>query len=265
MNQLRAFLTGDDCEIAFQIEGPTNKPVLMLSNSIATTMQMWKELIPLLRSHFRILRYDARGHGASGVPAGGYGLDRLGRDALELMDHLQLNDVHFCGLSLGGFVGQWLGIHAPHRLASLILANTSSYLGPAPQWDSKIRGVLAAKTIQETATGFINNWFSSGTRQTQATRVEEFYHDLLTLSTQGIAANLAAVRDTDMRRTVSLIELPTLIIAGRHDPVTLASHSELMASTISNARLMTFEAVHMTPVEQPEAFAKALVDFINNG
>jgi 3-oxoadipate enol-lactonase len=130
---MTSIMTGDGARIAYRIDGHDNEPTLILSNSIATTMGMWDLQIPELSRHFRVVRYDARGHGESSVPVGAYSIDRLGRDVIELMDALRIDRAHFLGLSLGGFVGQWLGVHTPARVDRLILSNTASYLGPAPQ------------------------------------------------------------------------------------------------------------------------------------
>lgn len=134
--------TGDGVRIAYRLEGPEDRPVLLLSNSIGTDMHMWDGQMPALTKHFRVLRYDARGHGASGVPAGPYALDRLGRDAVELLDALALARVHVLGLSLGGLVAQWLGIHVPERVDRLVLSNTAAWLGPAAPWDRAIAELL---------------------------------------------------------------------------------------------------------------------------
>src|SRR5260370_10397009 len=121
--------TGDGCRIAYRFDGPADKPVLLLSNSIGTDLSMWDPQIEALTKHFRVLRYDSRGHGASDVPAGPYSVDRLGRDVIELLDALKIGRVHFCGLSLGVIVRQLLGLDAPERIDRLILGNTSTYMG----------------------------------------------------------------------------------------------------------------------------------------
>ena len=159
MQDLSFFTTGDGVAIAYRIDGDARLPVLVLSNSIGTTLHMWDGQIPALSRHFRVLRYDTRGHGASGVPAGAYSMDRLGRDVIELLDGLDIPRAHFLGLSLGGFIGQWLGVHAPDRIDRLILANTSAYLGPAPQWDARIAATLQAPDMTETAAMFLATGF----------------------------------------------------------------------------------------------------------
>lgn len=262
MSEQAFITTGDGTRIAYRIDGSTDKPVVVLSNSIGTTLHMWDRQIPALSEHFRVLRYDARGHGKSGVPAGAYSMDRLGRDVIELLDALGIEKAHFLGLSLGGFVGQWLGIYAPERVDRLILSNTSSYLGPAKPWDERIKATLDAPDMTETAEMFLANWFPADMRESGNPVVDAFRADLLATDRQGLAGSFAAVRDGDMRRTISLISLPTLVIAGRDDPVTAASHGELIAATIPGARLIVLPTVHMPNIEQPEEFMKAVLGFL---
>ena len=159
MTETLHFTAGDGARIAYRLDGPEGRPVLVLSSSIATTLHMWDGQVAELAQSFRVLRYDFRGHGGSDAPAGAYSLNRLGRDVLELLDSLEIAHVHFLGLSLGGFVGQWLGIHAPERIERLILSNTSPFLGPASYFDEQIRNVLRRATFRprlicSCATGF---------------------------------------------------------------------------------------------------------------
>jgi 3-oxoadipate enol-lactonase len=262
MKDISIFTTGDGCRIAYRFDGPADKPVLVLSNSIGTTLNMWDIQIPDLSKQFRVLRYDTRGHGASGVPAGAYSTGRLGRDVIELLDALNISRVHFCGLSLGGMVGQWLGIHAPDRIDRLILCNTSSYVGPAAQWDSRIASVLQAENMTETAEMFLSNWFPPHMLEGESATIETFRTMLLAIHPQGYAGCYAAVRDTDLRRTVALIRCPTLVIAGQYDTVTLASHSELIAATVPGSKLVMLPAVHLSNIEYPDAFMSAVLEFL---
>lgn len=258
----RYFTTGDGVRIAYRIDGAADKPALVLSNSIATNLQMWDAQIPELSEHFRVIRYDTRGHGASGVPAGAYSLDRLGRDVVELLDALEIKKAHFLGLSLGGFIGQWLGIHSPERIDKLILSNTSSYLGPAEQWDERIASLQEASDMSETANMFIANWFPKNMIDANDSRVAPFRAMVLATDRQGLASSFAAVRDADMRRTVGIIEPPTLVIAGRDDPVTLASHSVLIASAVRHSKLVTLPTSHLPNVEKPAEFLELVLDFL---
>ena len=256
------FTTGDGTRIAYRLDGPEDRPVLVLSNSIATTFHMWDGQVPELARSFRVLRYDFRGHGGSDAPAGAYSLDRLGRDVLELLDFLGLARVHFLGLSLGGFVGQWLGIHAPERIERLILSNTSPHLGPASYFDEQIRNVLSADDLSATAEMFMRNWFPASMLAGRNETVEEFHAAILAMSPQGLAGCFAAVRDADLRRPISLITAPTLVIGGEDDKVTLASHSEAIAATIPGAELLLLPGVHLLNVERPAEFIEAVLGFL---
>ncbi|WP_432719677.1 alpha/beta fold hydrolase [Jeongeupia wiesaeckerbachi] len=262
MDNQSFFTTGDGCKIAYRLDGPADKPVLMLANSIATTLAMWDGQISALTKHFRVLRYDMRGHGQSDAPVGAYSLDRLGRDVVELLDALGIGQIHFCGLSLGGIVGQWLGIHAASRIDRLILCNTSPYLGPAGPYDELIRGLTHAKDMVSMADMFMTNWFPAAMREQEQAEVQRFRDMVLATSPQGLAGSFAVVRDMDLRRTISLIARPTLVIAGRYDMVTQLSHSEQIAATIPDARLIILPAVHLSNVELPEAFLDALMAFL---
>ncbi|WP_336775993.1 alpha/beta fold hydrolase [Paenibacillus sp. MMO-58] len=261
-NGLSFFTTGDSVRIAYRMDGTAGKPVLMLANSIATSMKMWDGQIARFKEHFRVLRYDYRGHGDSDTPAGPYSMDRMGRDVIELLDSLQIGRVHFLGLSLGGVVGQWLGIHAHERISRLILSNTSSYLGPAEQWNGLITSVLQAENLNGFADMFINNWFPSPMIESESEIVAAFHQMVLTTRAEGIGGSWAAIRDMDLRRTAALIGSPTLVIAGQHDTVTLPSHGELLAETVPGARLLMLPAIHLPNVEYPDAFENAVLDFL---
>lgn len=257
------FITaGDGCRLAYRFDGADDKPVLVLSNSIGTTLHMWDGQIAALGKHFRVLRYDFRGHGGSDAPPGAYSMDRLGRDVIELLDALDLARVHFLGLSLGGFVGQWLGIHAPERIDRLILSNTSPHLGPASEFDARIDALKTSPDMAAVAEGFLANWFPQAMLEAGHPDVQPFRDMLLATPPHGLAGLFAAVRDTDMQRTIALIDRPTLVIAGTHDTVTLASHGEYIAATVPGARLVMMPAVHLPNIEHPQLYARTVLDFL---
>lgn len=261
MDDHSSFTTGDGTRISYRLDGPAGAPTLVLSNSIGTSLAMWDGVIPQLAKDFRVLRHDTRGHGGSSAPAGAYSLDRLGADVVELLDALGIDRVHFCGLSLGGFIGQWLGIHAPERVDRLILANTSPYLGPAPRWDARIADVLAADDLSAIAESFLHNWFPDSLL-TDESIVAPFRRDLMSLDRHGLAGCLAAVRDADLRRTGALITSPTLVLTGADDQVCLPAHGELIAATVRDARLVELPVVHLSNVERPEEFVRIVRGFL---
>ncbi len=254
--------TGDKVRIGYRFDGSEQLPVLILSNSIATTYHMWDGEVEALSQHFRVLRYDFRGHGESSVPEGAYSLDRLGRDVLEMMDALGIQRAHFLGLSLGGFIGQWLGVHAPERIDRLILSNTAAQLVPASIFDERIAAVRAAPDMRETAEGFLANWFPRHMLDAGGPVIDKFRAMLLSIDRAGLAGLFAAVRDADLRRTIRLIEAPTLVIAGRDDTVTSAQHGADVAAAIPGARLLTLPTVHLPNIESRQAYLDAVLHFL---
>lgn len=262
MSPLHYLTTRDNTRIAYRLDGPAEGPLLVLSNSIGTDLHMWDGQIAAFGKHFRVLRYDARGHGASSVPPGPYSLARLGEDVIDLLDSLGVQRAHFLGLSLGGFVGQWLALNVPQRIERLVLANTSAWLGPQQQWDARIAEVLAAENLQGTAATFLANWFPAAWLEPQRPEVKPFRATLLATNRHGLAGSFAAVQETDLRTALRDVRLPTLVIAGEFDTVTAASHGELIAREIPGARLLTLPAVHLSNIEFPREFEGAVLDFL---
>jgi len=253
--------TGDGCRIAYRFDGPEGAPVLLLSNSLGTSLAMWEPQLAAFTQHFRVLRYDGRGHGQSGVPAGSYSLDRLGRDVIELLDTLALDIVDVCGVSLGGMIGQWLGIREPARVRRIIIANSSAYMGPPSGWDARITTVRE-QGMPPLAEASVARWFTPSFPAKHQQVVEVIRSGLLATHPQGYAGCCAAIRDMDMRRLTTLIQTPTLIIAGKQDPSTPPVHSEALVRAIAGARLELLDAAHLSNVEAPEAFTAAVLGFL---
>ena len=253
--------TGDGCRLAFRFDGPAPAPVLLLSNSLGTDMTMWSPQIGSWTRDFRVLRYDGRGHGASDAPPGSYSIDRLGRDIVELLDALAIDRVSFCGLSLGGMVGQWLGIREARRIHRLVLANTSNYMGPPSGWDARIAQTRNAG-MASLAEASVERWFTPGFPAKAPEAVAPIRGALLATDPAGYAGCCAAIRDMDMRRTAGLIAVPTLVIGGALDPATPPAHSEALAGAIADAQLTMLDAAHLSNVECPLLFADAVSVFL---
>lgn len=253
--------TGDGCAIAYRFDGPMGGPVLLLSNSLGTAMGMWDPQMEAFARSFRVLCYDSRGHGASDAPAGGYSIDRLGRDVLELLDQLDLERVHFCGLSLGGMIGQWLGYRAPERIGRLVLANTSAYMGPPANWDARI-GLVLSDGMAQLAAASVARWFTPDFPHFRPDAVAPVHDELLAIDPAGYAGCCAAIRDMDMRRVNPLIGAPTLVIGGLQDPAAPPSESEALAAAIPGARIAMLDAAHLSNVEQPAVFSRAVLEFL---
>lgn len=257
------FTTGDGCALYYRWDGLEEGPVLILSNSLGTSMAMWEPQVVALGERFRLLRYDKRGHGRSSVPPGGYGLDRLGRDVIELADGLGIDTFSFCGLSLGGMTAQWLGWRAPERIERLVIANSSACMGPPSGWDERIRIVLG-EGMSAMAAPVLGRWFTTEFARDPA-NTEPMLQALLDTPAQGYAGCSAAIRDMDMRALLGLISAPTLVIGGTVDPATPPEHSRELAAGIPGAECIMLEAAHLSNVERPGEFNAALIGFLAKG
>jgi 3-oxoadipate enol-lactonase len=252
---------GDGCRIAYRLDGAANGPLLLLSHSLGTTMDMWAPQVEALSREFRVLRYDSRGHGASSAPPGAYSMDRLGRDVIELLDELGIESVSFCGLSLGGMVGQWLGWREPGRIERLVIANSSSYMGPPQDWDGRIATVLA-EGLPAVVGPVIQRWFTPAFLEFHGEAIVPIRAMLLETDAHGYAGCCAAIRDMDQRRLGTLISVPTLVIAGVSDPATPPDHAIRLAGAIPGARLAMLEAAHLSNIEQSARFTDLVVSFL---
>jgi 3-oxoadipate enol-lactonase / 4-carboxymuconolactone decarboxylase len=256
--------TANGIGLHYRFDGPDNAPVLMLSNSLGTTLEMWDAQLPALAGRFRVLRYDTRGHGRSEAPPGDYSVEQLGRDVVGLLDVLGLERVHFCGLSVGGLTGQWLGLHAPQRLQRLIIANTAARIGDADGWNTRI-ALVRARGMAEVADGAVSRWFTEGFARRETAAVEAVRQQLLGTAPAGYNGGCAAVRDADFRSGVQRIRLPLLVIAGIHDPVTTPADARFIADAVAGARLVELPAAHLSNIEAQAQFDVAVQDFLDAG
>lgn len=251
---------GDDL-FHVELEGPADAPVLMLSNSLGTNLNMWDPQMPELTKHFHVVRYDSRGHGQSAAPEGPYTLEQLGRDALGIMDELGFETVHWMGLSKGGMVGQWLLTHAPERIDRAILANTAAQAGSADLWNERIRAVREWG-MDAVAASVIDRWFTKDFQEQDPLAVAKIRAMLDTTPPQGYAGCIAAIRDMDQRESIRVIDRPVLVIIGAQDPATPPEAGMLIAENIAGADLVTLEAAHLSNIEQEAAFTRAVVRFL---
>jgi 3-oxoadipate enol-lactonase len=243
------------------IEGDEDAPVLMLSNAIATNLHMWDPQIPALLNHYRVLRYDPRGHGGTTVSDGPYSIAGLGQDALAILDTLGLEKVDFLGLSLGGIIGQWLLTHAPKRIGKAILADTASQIAPPDMWNSRIQTVLQ-EGMEPIVAGTIEHWFTRDFRDAHPDQIAKIEDMILKTSPQGYAATCAAIRDVDLREAVRSIQAPVLVMVGRHDAITPPGISALLMSSMPKAKLVTLQAAHLSNVEDAEEFNAKALEFL---
>jgi 3-oxoadipate enol-lactonase len=255
-------ITADDgCPIHVEVTGSDSAPVLMLSNSLGTNLTMWDDQANEFAKHFRLIRYDRRGHGQSGVTKGPYSFDRLGRDILAVLDALNITKVNWCGLSMGGMDGQWLGANAPDRIEKLILANTNFYYADKTSWAGRIK-LVREKSFGDLADANMDRWFTKSFRERAPQTMARVTEMFLTNNREGYIACVEAVRDMDFRESNPRITAPTLVIVGTHDLATPPAAGEGIAKAIKGARVVALDAAHISNIEQPEAFTKAALDVL---
>lgn len=259
------FIQLPDGKLHYQLEGPQGAPVMLLSNSLGTDLHMWDSQMPMFTRHFQVLRYDTRGHGQSLATEGSYSIEQNGRDVLALLDALQLPSVHFCGLSMGGLIGQWLAINAAPRLQRVVLCNTAAKIGTAQVWNPRIEMVLREGTaaMQALREASIARWFTAPFAEAAPQQVEPIVAMLARTSPQGYAANCAAVRDADFRQQISAIKQPVLVVCGSYDAVTTPADGQFLAEHIEGAEYVEFHAAHLSSVEAGNAFGERIVTFLH--
>jgi 3-oxoadipate enol-lactonase len=256
-------VTADDgARIYVEATADDGKPPLLFSNSLGTNLHMWDAQAAPFGESFRVVRYDSRGHGRSDAPDGFYTIERLGRDALAILDALGIERAYFCGLSKGGMVGQWLGANAPERIERLALCSTAAYV-PAPDlWNHRIL-VASSRGMAPLADGILERWFTEAFRKDNPTEVARV--EAMVLATPGIgyAACCAAIRDMDQREAIKRITLPTLVVAGEQDPATPPELGREIHRLIDGSQLVVLDAAaHLSNIEKPDAFNRAVLDFL---
>src|SRR6201990_246403 len=254
-------IDADGCLLNVSVEGRDGGPTLMLSNSLGCTLKMWEPQTKALTQLFRVVRYDRRGHGKSGVPAPPYSMERFGRDVLAILDDLNIDKVHWCGLSMGGMVGQWLGANAPDRLGRIVLANTACYYADPSNWLARIKAVKEGG-LAGVADAVIGNWLTADFREREPQVTANLKAMMLATPVQGYIACCEALSTLDQRALLPKIKRPTLVIAGRHDLSTPVAAGELIRSGIPVASMTLLDAAHISNVEQPHAFTDAVVGFL---
>jgi len=252
----------DNTRLFYRLEGRDDAPVLVLAHSLGLDHSLWDRQALDLVPHFRILRFDTRGHGASDAPSGDYTIERLGRDVLGLADALEIKRFAYCGISLGGFVGQWLGANAANRVSHLVLANTSPHVGPPSNWEARRQAVFSGGMNKLEGT-FLERSFSPETVARRDPRVDSLRRIFLGTNPVGYAGCCAAIRDMNHTSLLREIRLPTLVIAGYKDVATpWEGHGEVLAREIPDTRSVRLAAAHLSNIEKPRSFTAALLDFL---
>ena len=255
-----------DLAIEYEIDGEEGKPVLMLHHSLATSLDMWEDLNLALVQHYRVLRFDARGHGKTTAPEGDYAMPQLAGDAIGLMNALGIQKATHVGLSMGGMIGQYLGITAADRVDALVLLSTTSQMPPeaAPIWEERIAQVKAqgmAPLVEPT----MQRWFTPDFLASGDSVLEEIRREIAATPVNGFCGWAAAISDLNLTAHLPGIKAPTLIMVGADDAGTPPAMSQVIAAQIAGSRLEIVEnASHMLPLQQPDRFLETLIDFLED-
>jgi len=247
----------------YRLDGADGAPVLMFSHSLGCDHSQWDTQAAAFQDKYRVLRYDIRGHGATDVTNGDYSIELLARDGLALADALAIPQFAFCGLSLGGMIGQWLAAFAPGRLTHVILANTASRYSDPSILENRIR-IVKEQGMAAIADAVLQRFFMARTLEKNPPAVANIRRVLLATNPAGYAGCCAAVRDLNQTAILASIRTPALIIAGEHDQSTpWQGPGETLAREIPHARVRQLPTAHLSNVEEPDLFSAALRQFLS--
>jgi 3-oxoadipate enol-lactonase len=251
-------------KLNYELSGRDDAPVVMLSHSLASSMVMWNPQLAALESKFKVLRYDTRGHGDSDAPEGKYSLEMLAQDAVALLDALEIDTVHFVGLSMGGMIGQNLALDHGKRLKSLALCDTSAIMPDEvqPIWQQRL-AAAREKGMQGQVEETLERWFTPAYLKQNPPEVEMIRRQITATPVAGYIGCSEAIRRLDNLQRLPEIDIPTIIIVGEEDPGTPVAVSEAMHERISGSKLVILpSARHLSNIEQAGAFNEALMDFL---
>ena len=247
------------------ITGPENGPALVFSHALGGDLSMWDRQVVRFAGKYRIVRYDLRGHGRSPASSANLTVEDLGRDVLELLDKAGIERAHFCGLSLGGMIGQWLGMQAPKRLLRLVLVDTAPRMGNPEQWDDRIKQI-EQHGMSAISGATMGRWFTEAFRNREPETVARIRSILEATSTTGYISCARVVRQGSItgpqNEDLNRISVPALVITGKFDTAAKPEDCREMARHIPNSRFVELNAAHISPVEASEEFNEALHTFL---
>ncbi|OGP70512.1 MAG: 3-oxoadipate enol-lactonase [Deltaproteobacteria bacterium RBG_16_50_11] len=251
-------------QMNYEVSGKKKAPVVMLSHSLGCSLAMWDPQLGALEPLFQVLRYDIRGHGRSETPPGPYKPELLAKDAIALLDGLGIDKVHWVGVSMGGMIGQSVGLNRPDRLKSLALCDTTGVIPPEAQilWRERIAAVHE-KGIESQLESTLERYFTPSFLKANPPMLGAIRKQFLATPVEGYLGCVEAIRSLNYLDRLSEIKIPTLIMVGEDDPGTPVSASEAMHKRISNSKLVIIpSARHLPNLEQPEFFNTSLLTFL---
>ena len=251
----------DGVTLRYEVTGDHERPWLFFSNSLGADFSMWERQLAAFSRCFQVLRCDTRGHGQSSVPPGPYTIAQLGEDVLALADHVGAKHFHFCGLSMGGLIGQWLALNAPQRLEKLVLCDTAARIGSPETWSDRIR-VVESGGMGAIVEGGLQRWFTQRFFREHADVGNRFRSMILSTAPPGYIANCMAISQADFRSSVHAISVPVLVVCATHDPVTSVADAQFLVDSIRGAQRLELDAAHLSNVEQADVFNREVIRFL---
>jgi 3-oxoadipate enol-lactonase len=261
-NRIERIEVESGVRLAVDVPASLSKPVIVLSNSIGASMGMWDEVCDRLSGQMSLVRYDTRGHGKSDAPAGPYSIERLGLDVLAILDALKIQRAVFCGLSLGGLTGLWLGANHGDRLAGLVLANTAANFPPASMWQDRAAAVRA-NGMSSLVPPTLDRWFTTAFRERAPERIGQIAEMIGATPSEGYAGCCDVLAVADLKPRLSDVSCPVQVICGAHDPSTPPARGAEIVAGIRGAQMVTLDAAHISAIEAPDAFAQELRSFVS--
>lgn len=247
-----------------EISGPGDAPTLLLGGSLGTTLAMWEPQVEALSDWLKLVTFDHRGHGGSPVPEGPYRIAEMGQDVIALMDELDLNRVSYCGVSIGGMVGQWVAGNHPERIENLILIATSAYLGAPDPWLERAATVRRAGSVGVIADAVVARWFTPGWAAEHEDIVKAHRAMLARTPVEGYASSCEALAQLDVRDELSRITASTLVISGADDTAIPPAHQQAIAAAVKGAHLQTIpDAAHIPSVQHAARVNELILEYID--
>jgi 3-oxoadipate enol-lactonase len=257
-------ITANGITMHYEMEGPESAPVVTLSHSLATDLSMWDLQVAVLKSGYRVLRYDTRGHGGTDAPEGPYTLEQLAEDARALLQTLGISKTHFMGISMGGMIGQILALKHPGMLRSLVLCDTSSRIPEEalPIWEERI-GLAQEQGMEALVEPTMERWFTASFRRKSLPALHKIRGMIRTTPLKGYVGCSRAIMRLNLTERLSEITLPTFIVVGEEDPGTPVAASQAIHKKIKGSELVILKsAAHLSNIEQQDAFNTAVMDFL---
>lgn len=256
-----ALINGID--VFYLTDGDAHKPAIVFSNSLGTDHSMWDGQIEALRRDFYVIRYDTRGHGLTAAPKGPYTITQLANDVVGLLDYLGIDKAFFCGISMGGLIGQWLAVNMPEKIEALVIANTAPKIGTELAWSERA-ALVRKEGLINIADSAPSRWFTPEFYGASPATVNELLVNLKNMNADGYASCCEALAIEDLRGSIAKISTPTLIIGGDKDPVTTLDDAQYMHSQIKGSQVIAIPASHISNIEAEVEFNQAIKQFFAN-